>query len=99
MKTRSSHHFGILPGVAFLVLSAMLASAAAAQTTGGVTGKVTSTDGKPLAYANVVIVGIHLGRLHQGRRVLQDRAISPGNLHGAGNHGRLRRPVGSRAWS
>jgi outer membrane receptor for ferrienterochelin and colicin len=57
MKTRGAHRSGFLPGLAILVLLALLASVAAAQTNGSIAGKVTSSEGKALAYANVVIVG------------------------------------------
>jgi hypothetical protein len=50
-------------GVALaLALLGLVHSAASAQT-GTVTGKVTTADGKPLAYANVVLVGTTMGAM------------------------------------
>lgn len=78
MKTRSPHGSGFLSGLAVLICLALLASVSAAQTTGSVAGKVTSSDGKPLAYANVVIVGSTWGAFTKDDGSFKVVSLPPG---------------------
>ena len=51
------------PVTLLLSLALVLAMASAAAATGTIKGTVTSKDGKPLAYANVILVGTNLGAM------------------------------------
>lgn len=73
-----------LARMAFLVttLLALLPSltiAQGTQTTGSITGKVTDAEGKPLAYANVVILGTAWGQMSNDAGVYTIKNVPVGN--------------------
>ena len=51
------------PVTLLLSLALVLAMASAAAATGTIKGTISSKDGKPLAYANVILVGTNLGAM------------------------------------
>jgi outer membrane receptor for ferrienterochelin and colicin len=69
-----------LAGMAFLcAVVAFLPSAAGAQSTGTITGKITDAEGKPLNYANVVILGTAWGGMSAETGIYTIKNVPVGN--------------------
>jgi hypothetical protein len=77
MKTRGRLS-DFLRGFAFLFCLSFAASSALAQTSGTITGKVTDNDGKPLAYANLLIVGTTWGAFTKDDGTFKIVNVPPG---------------------